>query len=87
MKVVNVLDEISAEVGKPQVQVAINWQTQKDYVTTALVGVRNRKEAVEDCGAFDWTLTEDQIKRIDAAIEASIDFDGSDPRINGPIRF
>ena len=49
MKVVNVLDEISAEVGKPQVQVAINWQTQKDYVTTALVGVRNRKEAVEDC--------------------------------------
>ena len=86
MKVVDVLDKIAEEVGRPTVQVAINWQTQKDYVSTAMVGVRNRKEAEINCGAFDWMLTDEQIKLIDDAIAANIDFDGSDPRINGPRR-
>ncbi|MBQ3412310.1 MAG: aldo/keto reductase [Oscillospiraceae bacterium] len=86
MKVVDVLDEIAKEVGKPTVHVAINWQTQKDYVSTAMVGVRNRKEAEMNCAAFDWMLTDEQIKKIDDAIAANIDFDGSDPRINMPRR-
>lgn len=79
MKVVDVLDEISKETGKPQVQVAINWQTQKDYVSTALVGHRTRKEALMNCASFDWELDRDQIARIDRAIEENIDFDGADP--------
>lgn len=74
MKVLAVLDEISAETGKPLAQITINWSTQKDYVTTALCGVRNPKEAYENCAAFDWSLTGEQIARIDAAIEANIDF-------------
>jgi len=84
MKLVAVLDSLSEETGKPQAQIAINWQTQKDYVSTAMVGVRTRKEADIDCGAFDWELTDEQVKRIDDAIEEYIDFDGTDPRINMP---
>ena len=79
MKLVNVLDEIGKEVGRPTVQVAINWQTQQDYVSTALNGVRNVQEAIENCGAFEWELTPEQLARIDAAIDEYIDFDGTNP--------
>ena len=79
MKVIDVMDKISAETGKPIPQIAINWSTQKDYVSTALCGVRNVKEAQENCSTFDWTLTDAQIAELDAVIEANIDFDGSAP--------
>ena len=75
LNVVKVLEEIGAEVGKPVVQVAVNWQTNNDFVSTALTGVRTAKEANELCGAFEWELTEEQIRRIDDAIAANIDFD------------
>lgn len=79
MKLVNVLDEIGKEVGRPTAQVAINWQTQQDYVSTALNGVRNVQEAIENCGAFEWELAPEQLARIDAAIDEYIDFDGTNP--------
>ena len=78
MKVVDVLDQISAEVGKPVSQVAVNWQTQQPHVSTALCGVRTAAEAVENCGAFEWELTDAQIQAINAAIAANLDFDGAD---------
>ena len=80
MKVLDVMDKISAETGKPLPQIAINWSTQKDFVSTALCGVRNPQEAAQNCAAFDWTLTDEQIAAIDAAIEANLDFDGATPR-------
>ena len=79
MKVVDVLDEISAETGRPIPQITLNWSTQKDFVSTALCGVRNPHEAAENCAAFEWTLTDEQMAKIDAAIDANIDFDGSTP--------
>ena len=78
MKVVDVLDQIAAEVGKPVSQVAVNWQTQQPHVSTALCGVRTAAEAVENCGAFEWELTYAQIQAINAAIAANLDFDGAD---------
>ena len=76
LKLVDVLEQIGKEVGRPAIQVAINWQTSHDYVSTALCGVRTAAEAIEDCGAFDWEITPEQIKRIDDAIAANIDFLG-----------
>lgn len=78
MKVVDVLDQIAAEVGKPVSQVAVNWQTQQPHVSTALCGVRTAAEAIENCGAFEWELTDTQIQAINAAIAANLDFDGAD---------
>lgn len=78
MKVVDVLDQIAAEVGKPVSQVAVNWQTQQPHVSTALCGVRTAAEAMENCGAFEWELTDAQIQAINAAIAANLDFDGAD---------
>lgn len=63
------LDEISAKNGKPLAQIALNWSTQKDYVGTALCGVRNVAEAKENCAAFDWTLTDEEMAIIDAKLK------------------
>lgn len=86
MKLVDVLDEIGKEVGRPTVQVAINWQTQKPWVSTALNGVRNVREANENCAAFEWMLTDEQIAKIDAAIAEYIDFDATDRAAAPPVR-
>ena len=79
MEVLKVMDGISGRIGRPLAQIALNWATQKDFVATALCGVRNAGEAKENCAAFDWALTDEQMALLDAAVEEHIDFDGSAP--------
>ncbi len=62
------MDEVAAYYGKPLAQVALNWSTQKSYVTTALAGVRNEAEAKENCATFDWELTDKDIAALDAEL-------------------
>lgn len=64
----DVLRQMSAEIGKPVAQISLNWNTQKDFVTTSLCGVRNVHEAKENCAAANWELTSDEMEAIDAAI-------------------
>lgn len=65
MELLKTLDAIAQEHARPVAQVAVNWSTQKDYVGTALCGVRRPAEAEENCSAFDWQLSEEEMKRID----------------------
>lgn len=69
MKLLKVLDEIAAGHNAPVAQVAVNWNAQKDFVQTALCGVRNEHEANENCKGFEWSLSEDEMNAIDKAIE------------------
>jgi aryl-alcohol dehydrogenase-like predicted oxidoreductase len=62
------MDAISAKNGKPLAQIALNWATQKEYVGTALCGVRNVQEAMENCAAFDWKLTAEEMAILDAKL-------------------
>ena len=73
MKLLKVMDEIAAQRGKPLAQIAVNWSTQKDFVTTALCGVMNAREAAENCAATEWTLTDEEIAIIDKAIADNLD--------------
>mgnify|MGYP000010690882 CR=1 FL=1 len=41
----------------------------KEYVGTALVGVRSIEHADENCKTFDWKLTEEEMKILDSKIE------------------
>lgn len=68
MELLTTLDEIAITHHKPVAQVAINWSTQKDYIATALVGVRNAEQANENCDTFEWKLTDEEIKLIDDEI-------------------
>lgn len=64
-ELLKVMDQIAADHGVPVAQVALNWTTQQPFVGTALVGVRSRAHAIENCKAFEWKLTEEEIKRLD----------------------
>lgn len=69
MELLKELDVIADVHKKPMAQLAINWSTQKSYVSTAICGVRNAKEAAENCAAFDWKLTEEEMAVIDAKLK------------------
>ena len=75
MELLKVMDGVSEELGgKPLAQIAINWSTQKEYVSMALCGVRTPEEAIENCAAFEWSLNDDQMKRISEAVEKYCNF-------------
>lgn len=65
MELLKAMDKIAEVHNKPVAQVAINWSTQKSFVGTALIGVRNEQEAKENCAAFDWSLSEEEMELLD----------------------
>lgn len=69
MELLKVMDKIAEAHSRPVAQVAINWSTQKDFVGTALIGVRNEREAAENCAAFEWSLSKEEMEELDKEIE------------------
>jgi aryl-alcohol dehydrogenase-like predicted oxidoreductase len=63
--VVDVLDEIAHDTGRTIAQISINWLLQKRTVANVIIGARNEKQLVENLGAVGWTLTSEQIAKID----------------------
>jgi aryl-alcohol dehydrogenase-like predicted oxidoreductase len=72
MELLKTLDAIAAERNVPLSQIAVNWNTQTPFVDTALIGVRNPKEAAENCAAMDWELTDEEFARINRAIDETV---------------
>jgi aryl-alcohol dehydrogenase-like predicted oxidoreductase len=66
-RVVDALDEIAAETGKTIPQIALNWLLQRPTVSTVLIGARNEEQLRQNLGAVGWTLTQEQVARLDAA--------------------
>lgn len=69
MELLKVMDKIAQVRNKPLAQIAINWSTQKSYVSTAICGVRDPQQAYENCATFDWELTGEEMALIDSEIE------------------
>jgi aryl-alcohol dehydrogenase-like predicted oxidoreductase len=66
-KVVDALDLIAVETGKTVAQIALNWLLQRPTVSSVIIGARNEEQLQQNLGAVGWTLTADQIKRLDEA--------------------
>lgn len=66
-RIVDVLDEIAGEVGKLVPQVALNWLLQRPTVSSVIIGARNEEQLRQNLGAVGWTLTAEQVARLDAA--------------------
>jgi aryl-alcohol dehydrogenase-like predicted oxidoreductase len=66
-RVVDALDEIAAETGKSVPQIALNWLLQRPTVATIVIGARNEQQLRDNLGAAGWSLTADQVARLDAA--------------------
>ncbi len=69
MTFLKTMDQISETYHKPLAQMAINWNTQKSYVSTSIVGVRNKWEAVENCNTFNWELAPEEIALLDSKLK------------------
>jgi aryl-alcohol dehydrogenase-like predicted oxidoreductase len=67
--VVDALDEVARETGKTVPQIALNWLLRRPTVATVIVGARNEAQLRENLGAVDWSLTPQQIQRLDDASE------------------
>ena len=48
-------------------QIAINWLLRRPTVSTVLIGARDETQLRQNLGALGWSLTEDQVARLDAA--------------------
>ena len=65
--VVDALDAVAAETGKTVPQVALNWLLTRPTVANIVVGARNEEQLKSNLGAVGWSLTPDQIARLEAA--------------------
>nr|WP_122012544.1 aldo/keto reductase [Maliibacterium massiliense] len=72
MKLMETLDAIAADHSVPVSQVAINWSRQHPLVTSAILGVRSRRHALENAAALSWDLSDAEMARINLAIEATV---------------
>lgn len=71
-KVVDALDEVARETGKTVPQIALNWLLQRPTVATIIIGARTEEQLKQNLGALGWSLTQEQIARLDAASATSM---------------
>lgn len=65
--VVDTLTEIAEETEKTVPQVALNWLLGRPTVSSVLIGARNERQLRDNLGAAGWTLTAEQVARLDKA--------------------
>ena len=65
--VVDAIDEVAKETGKSVPQIALNWLLQRPTVSTVIIGARDMTQLKDNLGAVGWSLTADQVSRLDAA--------------------
>ena len=66
-RVLDVLEELTHETGKTIPQIAINWLLQRPSVSTVVIGARNEEQLRQNLGAVGWSLTPEQMQRLDRA--------------------
>ncbi len=62
---------MAEEVGKTVPQVALNWLATRPSVSNIVIGARNEGQLRANLGAVGWTLTPDQIAKLDAASQVT----------------
>ena len=73
-RVVEAIDEVATETGKSVSQIALNWLLQRPTVSTLIIGARNETQLRENLGAVGWSLTKDQVAKLDAASKVTLPY-------------
>jgi len=66
-RIVDALLVVAEEIGKTVPQIALNWLLQRPTVSSIVVGARNEEQLIENIGAVGWSLSAEQVARLDAA--------------------
>ena len=65
--VLDALEEVAGETGRTVPQVALNWLLSRPTVANVVIGARDEAQLRANLGAVGWTLSGDQIARLDGA--------------------
>lgn len=65
--VVDALDAVAQETGKTVPQIALNWLLTRPTVSSVIIGARNEEQLKQNLGAVGWSLTPEQIEKLDRA--------------------
>jgi aryl-alcohol dehydrogenase-like predicted oxidoreductase len=71
-RVVDAVDEIARETGKTVPQIALNWLLRRPSISTLIIGARNEEQLRQNLGAVGWSLTPEQVAKLDAASVSSL---------------
>jgi aryl-alcohol dehydrogenase-like predicted oxidoreductase len=71
-KIVEAIDEVAKETGKTVPQIALNWLLRRPTVSTLIIGARNEQQLRQNLGAVGWSLTTEQVAKLDAASEVPL---------------
>jgi len=66
-KVLNALDDVSAQNGRPLAQIALAWQLQKSFITTPIASATSSAQLHDLMASVTLTLTESQMELLDDA--------------------
>lgn len=73
-RIVDVLDAIAAGRGVSPAQVALNWLIRKPRVDTVIIGARNEQQLRDNLAAADWSLTDEEIAKLDAVSDLPLPY-------------
>ncbi len=63
-RTLDVVGEISGEIGKSYAQIALNWLLRQEGVTAPIIGARRMEQLEDNLGAVGWELDEDQAGKL-----------------------
>ena len=75
-ELLKVMDQMAAERQVPLSQIALNWASQKPFVSCCIVGAQSRKKIEENCACFGWELSDAEMQQLDEAIHRYLDEEG-----------
>jgi len=72
--VIDVLMAVSNELNKTPAQVALNWLLQRPGVTAPIIGARTMKHLKDNVGAGGWSLSQEQMARLNQTGEDTLPY-------------
>lgn len=63
--ILDVVQEIAADIGKTPAQVALNWLIHKEGITSPIIGCNTMEQFAENMGSVGWRLSDEQWGRLD----------------------
>jgi aryl-alcohol dehydrogenase-like predicted oxidoreductase len=67
--VIDALEAVAKETGKTVPQVALNWLLRRPTVSSIIIGARNEEQLRQNLAAEGWSLTADQVAKLDKVSE------------------
>lgn len=72
--VLDALFAVAEEAGRTPAQVAINWLLRRPTVTAPIIGARTMEQLEANLGAIGWTLTGEQVERLNRASDPGLPY-------------